>query len=296
MIIKKLFLLILTVSIGLVIFVGTSAKDESISGSENTTRVKQSHSLIFFDEKSFNLAVAKEENSLPFNYPVSGGIIPHHLFPSFIIANFFSRLAHQAPKTIILVGPNHFERGQFKVLTSLFAWQTPFGQVEPNKTIVDDLLRKELAKVDEEVLPNDHSLAAIMPFIKYYMPNSTVVPLLLSGTLTQDEAEILSGELKNFIDKNVVVVTPVDFSHYLNNKQAQEKDKLTLEIIKNFDYRQLFTLNNDYLDSPPSIATLLFIMQKLKTTELELLYHTNSGEIQNNDSIQTTSYFSIAFH
>ena len=98
------------------------------------------------------------------------------------------------------------------------------------------------------------------------------------------------------MNKETVLVAPVDFSHYLRNKEAQEKDNITLEVLKNYDYRQLFALNNNYIDSPPSIAVLLMVMQKLGTTQMDVLYHTNSGELQKDDYIETTSYFSITYH
>ena len=123
-----------------------------------------------------------------------------------------------------------------------------------------------------------------------------MVPILISGHTTQKEVEILASNLKDFIGEDTILVAPVDFSHYLTNDQAKEKDKVTLEVIKNYDYRQLFTLNNDYLDSPPSIAALLMVMQMLGTTKMDLLHHTNSGELQKDNYIETTSYFSIIYY
>lgn len=66
--------------------------------------------------------------------------------------------------------------------------------------------------------------------------------------------------------------------------------------MKNYDYRQLFTLNNDYIDSSPSIAVILMVMRRLGTTKMGLLYNTNSGELQKDNYIENTSYFSIAYY
>jgi len=117
----------------------------------------------------------------------------------------------------------------------------------------------------------------------------------LSGGLTEYESEVLASSLSNFITKDIVVIASVDFSHYLTSAQAKEKDIITFQILKEFDYKRLYLLNNDYLDSPPSIGVLLMIMQKLETTKMDLLFHTNSGELQNDEYIQTTSYFSITY-
>lgn len=301
---KKLFLLLFILLIPLLLWIlinkSNSVTRTNLDNSlsvfrSNVDRI--SHPLVFFEENTFyaGVAQAKREDE-SFAYHVSGGIIPHHLFVGSIIADFFNRLSAQQPKTIILIGPNHYEKGDFKALTSLYGWQTPFGVVEPNEQITKDLLKNNLVKIDEEVLPKDHSVAGIMPFIKYYLPNTQVVPILLSSYISQEEAHILASNLKGHMDKDAIIIAAVDFSHYLTNQQAQEKDEVTLEVMKNFDYRQLFSLNNDYLDSPPSIATLLTMMQKLGTTKMELLHHTNSGELQKDNYIETTSYFSIAYY
>lgn len=258
---------------------------------------RPSHPLIFYEEKSFFEGISKAAaiKKSP-TYKIIGGITPHHLAVGFILADFYDRLSWQKPTTIILLGPNHYEKGNFKVLTSLYSWQTPFGIVEPDDSIITALVQKDLAHVDEETVPNDHAVAGSMPFIKYYIPDAKVVPILLSGSMSEKESEVLATMLKDFVKENVVVVAPVDFSHYLTNQEAKEKDKTTLEVMKNFDYRQLFLMNNDYVDSPPSIGTILMLMHNVGTTHMDILYHSNSGEIQKNDSVSTTSYFSIAFY
>lgn len=297
MINKKLLLLLPVCSLLFLLWVFSSQDKSTPPNDSRKPRQRSTHPNLFFDEKTFNEGVmrTKKENELS-SYHIAGGIIPHHLFPGFILTDFFNRLTVQKPKTIILIGPNHYEKGSFKVLTSLYSWETPFGRVDPNDNIINELVKKGAVGIDEKVLPNDHSVAGMMPFIRYYLPGTNVVPILISGYTTQKEAEALANNLVNVMDQDTVLVAPVDFSHYLTSKQAKERDEVTLEVLKNDDYRQLFSLNNEYIDSPPSIAVLLMMMQKLGTTKIDILYHTNSGELQRDDYIQTTSYFSIAYY
>lgn len=291
-----------------VFFLTTAVKENSLTKfnlgeflattrTSNTAKPKGIHKVEFFDEKTFNEGINRariNKKSLP--YHAAGGIIPHHLLAGFIIADFFDRLSSQKPTTIILLGPNHDEKGNFKALTSLYSWDTPSGIVAPDDSIINTLIDYNLVKVNEEILPSDHSLSGIMPFIKYYAPDTKVVPILLSGGLTKDESEVLANRLSTFVTKDVIVVASVDFSHYLTSGQAKEKDETTFQVIRNFDYRRLYLLNNDYFDSPSSVGIFLMMMQKLGTTKMDLLYHVNSGELQKDEYIQTTSYFSIAYH
>lgn len=274
-----------------------SPEEINYLGETDTDNNTPTQPLIFYEAETFNKAIiqSKNENHI-FTNNISGGIIPHHLFPAFIITDFFYRLTQQQPQTIILIGPNHYEKGAFPVLSSLYSWNTPFGTVQPNHEIIKQLVYRNLIKIDETVLAEEHSVAGIMPFIKFYLPETQVVPIILSNYLKQTETEILATNLKAFLGQNTIIVAAVDFSHYLTSLEAQEKDELTFSTIQNFDYRTLFSLNNDYLDGPPAIATLLQSMQKLGTTNMEVLNHTNSGEILKDNFIETTSYFSIAFY
>ncbi len=248
---------------------------------------------VFFDQRSFLTGVnqAKKENQ-QLVYKITGAIIPHDYFQSFLIADFFSRLSVQKPKTLIILGPDHNEKGKAKSITSSYYWQSKFGLVEPNSGIIKDLGMKE----DNEVLLSDHSAAGLMPFIKYYLPQVKVVPILLSGRTTQDEAKVLAKKLSRFLDDSTVIVAAVDFSHYLSAEKAQKKDEETLKVIESFNYSRLFGFNNDYLDSPASIGVILMTVEEKGKTKMEVLHHTNSSDQQVNKDVPTTGYLSMVFY
>lgn len=289
---KRLFLIVIICLSILIFLFFTNKYFETVK-----TPSSQSHPNLFFDEVNFYKGViqAEKENRTA-DHHIYGGIIPHHLLPGFIQTDFFHRLVKQKPKTIILIGPNHYEKGKYKILSSMYSWDTPFGTVEPEDTIVSELVKKNVTQIDEDVLTHDHSVAGIMPFIKYYLPETRVVPILMSSFNSREEVEFLADNMKNYMDQDTVLVAAVDFSHYLSNKEAQVKDEFSLEIIKEYDYRRLFPLHNDYMDSPTSIAALLMIMQKINKTKMAVLQHTNSGELTKDDFGETTSYFSIVYY
>ncbi len=265
------------------------------NGSLPTTEL--THPLTFFERESFDNGISyAAEHKAKLDYRAAGGIVPHHLLPGFILADFYQKIAAQKPKTIILIGPNHYEKGSFKALSSQYGWETPFGVAHPNQAIINDLVTQGLVKIDESVVAGDHSTAGSMPFIKYYLPDTQVVPIILSAKMSLVEIDKLANRLQKYVDTDTVLVAPVDFSHYLSADQAEANDKITLAAMKAFDYDRLLAMNNDYLDSPVSIVTLLKVMKGLKKTNLELLNNTNSGILLHDRSIETTSYFSILFH
>ena len=255
------------------------------------------HEVRFYDDKYFIEGTTRaEENFKPPVGKISGAVVNHNLLASFIIADLFKKVAMQNPQTLILIGPNHYEKGNFNVLTSGYAWNTKYGLVEPDELITNNLVSANLARFDEETLINDHATTALLPFIKFYMPSTKVVQLLISKKITKVEASTLSSFLVNYAKEGVVVVASTDFSHYLTSGQANIKDVETLKVINNFDYNTLISFNCDHLDSPGSLAILLMTMEKIGKTKQEIIYHENSSTIRPDFDSFTTSYFSMYYH
>lgn len=249
----------------------------------------------FFDEVDFEKSLVAKSKSRSFHKPIKGAIIPHHLLVSSEIANFFKQIESQEPAVIILLGPNHLEKGNFNALTGLNNWQTKFGLVDANQNLIQKLIDGELLEVDDQVVMDDQSISSFLPYIKYFHPNTKIVPILFKNKYSIVESEKLAETLSNNMDNKTIIIASVDFSHYLNNAQAKKNDEVTIDIINKRDYQELYKLNSDYLDSPPSIGILLMIMQKLNVKNSEIFYHSNSGELLKENNKPVTSYFGITY-
>jgi AmmeMemoRadiSam system protein B len=255
------------------------------------------HKLIFYEQRLFFEGVTEtNKNDVVIPKNVAGGIIPHHLLPSALLSGFFKELKQQNPERIILLGPNHNELGYYNSISSLYGWETPFGVVQPDQQTINDLASKDLVHINENVTENEHSVAGIMPYIKFYLPDARVVPIITRGIMKQAEAQKLAGQLAQYKDDQTVIIAAADFSHYLDAYQAQEKDQATYDAMQRFDYRKILSFNNDYTCSPTAITVLLMAMQDLGKTKFNLLQHTNSGFLENNLYMKTTSYFTIMFN
>jgi AmmeMemoRadiSam system protein B len=226
---------------------------------------------------------------------ILGGVVPHHLLAGSLIADLLAALVPQKPEVIILVGPNHHNLGG-RLITGFSAWQTPEGLVETEEKIVQTLLEKSIVGQDEQVLSQEHSIGSLVPLIKHYLPQTKIVPLILHHDVSLKEVDKLLAVLEPWLEEEkCVLLASVDFSHYLTREQAEEKDRFTLKVMKNFDYPTLFHLDNDYLDSPASLATVFRYAENKGLQEFQVLVNTNSGQILQNDFIETTSYFSLVF-
>jgi hypothetical protein len=252
---------------------------------------RASHPPLFFSVPTFFDAVREAESAPQPEGPVVGGVIPHHWLAGSLITGFFRGLANgDEVRTVVLFGPDHRNAGSAYALTSDLAWETRFGLIEPDLEMIRSLVASDVLEIEDAVLTSEHSVAGIMPAIRYYLPDARVVPIILSSKTSLAEARHLGEALAERGGSGTVFVAAVDFSHYLVQSQAERHDEVTLEILRSSDPAALFGLDSSYLDSPPSIATLMSAMATLGTDEFVLLENTNSGAIKHDELAPTTSY------
>jgi len=250
----------------------------------------------FFQERLFFPGLEAVRRSPPptAQGPVVGGLVPHHTLAGSMFSRFFVSLETSPPGTVIVVGPNHDHRGQ-KVITGRRGWSTPFGVVASNEELVSRLVTGGLAVEDEEALGPEHSVGALMAYVKYHAPAARVVPLILHRTVTRREMERLAEALAPLVGPQCVLVASVDFSHYLTRRQAEANDQVTMKAILDFDLDALMGLDSTFVDSPPSLGVLMLTMQRIGAQGPEVLGNTNSGVILGSDSVESTSYFTLRY-
>lgn len=254
-----------------------------------------SHPSSFVSRQDLYSLLDKEKpaKSVPAGRVVAA-VAPHHLVAGQLIVELMQAMAKDNPELVIVVGPNHPNSGG-KVITGFYDWQTPEGRVKTEGKVVGVLIEKGLAVKDEDVLAKEHSIGTHMPFIRHYLPEARVVPIILHHDVSLNEVDGLVAALEPYINEKTVILSSVDFSHYLKRQEAEAKDRETLALMKAFNYSTLFRLGNDYLDSPASLAFAFRRAQKEGIEEFTLLDNTNSGIIMKNDLIETTSYFTLVF-
>lgn len=256
---------------------------------------QKSLTVKFYDEKSFydSLAWLKKNAEVFPNCDVATAVVPHHNLAAHMVAGLFSKLSTQNIETVVIVGPNHYENGE-SIITSDAAWETKFGKVYPNQQIIQDLQKNKSAQIADKIIQDDHSISGLLPMLKYYMPNVKLVPLMLSAKNSQNDMKKLNDKLKDILsNEKVVLVASADFSHYLNQPDAEKNDKVTLDIINSFDYEELYRLGNDNVDSPVSIATFLSAAQTFGDEDVKVIDHANSADFLGPNIAKTTSYYSL---
>jgi len=223
---------------------------------------------------------------------VVAGIIPHHLLAADLIANFFRNLEGQDYDAVILIGPNHFLLGQSDIITSAYDWQTPYGVLGQDGSILKELLDIGKIRVEEDVMQGEHSINSEVAFIKKTFPNATFLPIILKPNVDEQTATDLAEALfKIYQNKKVLVLASVDFSHYKTSQEAQQDDKASIAAITGFDFSNIYHLA---IDSPASIYTLLKFSQ-LSKAKFNFLANSNSAILSGKPDLSSTTSYVTGF-
>ena len=225
----------------------------------------------FYDE-AYNLSGSQVQKS---DEKVFGGIIPHHLLVKDKIAAWFKGLEGADYQTVVLIGPNHFNQGRSKIILSQANWQTPYGILEPDSQLANNLLVEKNITVEEDPFINEHSISSLVAFIKKSLPQAKIVPIILKEGLTTNELESFSKKLNSAVNSaNTLVLASVDFSHYQPGMVADFHDARTNNLLQNFDFNRLISAE---VDSPVSLFVLEKYLHNIGAQKSQLVFSTNSG-------------------
>lgn len=228
---------------------------------------------------------------------IQGCILPHHLTASDLIHEVFQNVSNTKYDTVVLIGPDHESLQKGKIFTTTKDYQTPFGILNTNDKLTKELLKNNFVLENDEKLTIEHSSSGIIPFIKYYLDDVNVVTLVITKqTKIENIDKLIEVLCENVKKDRILFIASVDFSHYLDLENANKMDLITMDAIESKDINKIMTFNNDYLDSPISIVTLLKIMYKLNAYNTQLLNHSNTELITKTKMEETTSYLTYLFY
>lgn len=253
------------------------------------------HYSYFSDKAYFDQAYEKAE-SLPRTEVKSKPVallVNQHLLASHLIAKTFSLAESRKVKTVFLITQNNWTAGRAPVITSLYDWRTPYGDIKVNRDAAKDLIAANLASQEEDIFANEHGITGIVPFVKKSFPNARIVPLVIRDSAPKELSFALAQKLFDESDGSTLVIASIDMSHYLPKEIADFHDIKVREAIANFDYDSTMSLD---IDTPPTLRTLMRFAELSKAYDFEITGEANSADlILDPDILVTTSYITGIF-
>lgn len=245
----------------------------------------------YYMDKSFygNLESLRQESSKEKMY---GGIISHHFLMAREIAGLLSMFANQKPKTIVIIGPNHFGVGDGNVLISEYDYDTPYGVVNNNRKIVTKLIGSGVVELDERPFAKEHSISTLVGFIKYFLPDTNIVPIIVKRYTPEDERDRLANELIEILSEDDIVFGSVDFSHHINEVASEFHDDRTISIINDFDFERL---QSTEVDCPESLEVVLRYLESKGAKKMRSSRTNMANRVENPLLEDGTSYLFASF-
>jgi MEMO1 family protein len=250
------------------------------------------HSALHSD-KSYYGNLDNTESGQPEARMIYGGITSHHFLAAEKVNTFFYSLKKQNPKTVVIIGPNHYSVGKSDVLISRYPYKTPWGWLNPDRDVIEKLINAKIATNDEDPFSKEHSISALVGFVKYNLPDAKIVPIILKRNATQNKVNNLAEKLDIILPKDSVVVASVDFSHHLNVLTSKYHDEKSISAISSFDFERIFSSE---IDSPGSVYALEKYLES-KHAQSMSYENTNSSEFSKDPSqSDVTSYVFSKFY
>ena len=202
----------------------------------------------------------------------------------------------EIPRTVVVVGPGHRDIGPLFAVQKEGSWLTPLGETPIESELASSLLAHcPSASEDERAHLWEHSLEVELPFIQFFEPEASLVPVCVSYEAEYRDLEGLgrglAASVRSF-GRPVLVVASTDMSHYVSQKTAEAKDRLAIAKILELDPRGLYDTVRDNGISmcgyQPTTAALV-AARELGAEKAELVLYQTSGE-RTGDYSQVVGY------
>ena len=244
---------------------------------------------------------------------IFGIMSPHagYVFSGQVAAYSYRHIMDIQYDTVILLGPSHRVYLKGASVGNWDAYATPLGKVKVNKEIVTSLLsRGEPFHFVEQAHIREHSIETQIPFLQRILKKFDIVPIVM-GSRSGAYCKIISETLAEIVKKrNVLFVASSDMSHYPNYNNANNVDRNTLSLIKNYDPNLVFSAEKKVLSKGipnlsttlcglSSVVTVMMTAKQLGGNAVKILHYANSGDVTINGRRETrrvVGYGSVAFY
>ena len=175
-------------------------------------------------------------SELPLEKP-KAVIVPHagYVYSGYTANVAYRMLQNSKIKNLLVIGPSHRIGFDGISICESSSYVTPFGNIEANETMVDELKSKfNLTYIPQA--HHEHSTEVQFPFIKHYMQDVKIVELVYS----QSNSDSISSIINHILIKDEWgVVISTDLSHFHMLQDANRIDNVCLNAVEKLDLNLL---------------------------------------------------------
>jgi AmmeMemoRadiSam system protein B len=222
---------------------------------------------------------------------VSGLTVPHHLLAADLIARGFLFAEGQRYDKIVILFPDHFKKTKRPFATTRRPFETVFGPIPNSDPDVSGLLAGKAPIEESDLFAKDHGVGALLPYVRYFFPDTPVVPIAVSITSTREQWEHLITALDPIITRDTLILQSTDYSHYLTHHEAIRHDQQVLNVIASGDMDAVAKLLQPaHLDSRGAQYIQMRLQEKHFGSRPVAIANKNSQDYASGAMVETTSY------
>ncbi|OQX55185.1 MAG: AmmeMemoRadiSam system protein B [Candidatus Aminicenantes bacterium 4484_214] len=229
-------------------------------------------------------------------------ISPHagYIYSGAVAGAVFSSV--KLPERYLLLGPNHREVPTLMATYPDGSWETPLGELKIDSSLKKKIIDNcSLVEESEEAHAYEHSIEVQLPFIQYFCPAASIVPISISYYAHFTQIEELGqaiGEAVLTEKEPILIVASTDMSHYVPAETAQEKDNLAIRKVEELDAQGLIeTVRKKNISMCGYLPTAVAIIaaKRMGAKKGELIKYQTSGDVSG-DYSEVVGYAGIRIY
>lgn len=246
---------------------------------------------MFPDQAMFENALKTSPQLVDEKRRITGIVVPHHLVAVDLIARGFRCAEFGKYKRVIILSPDHFKRSDKSFATTRKGFETVWGTLKCDTTLVDRLLAACPLAGESELFGKEHGVHAVTPFIARFFPQAEVLTVALRIDSTPEEWRQLAAALVPLVDDETLIVQSTDFSHFLSEGQSRARDQQTLDVLAMGDAEGIVGLDQPAnLDSKACQYVNMVLQKRIHGAVPVVVENRNSGYYVKSFNGVTTSY------
>jgi hypothetical protein len=149
---------------------------------------------------------------------ISGMILPHagwQYSGKTAARTFYCASRTKTPETCLIFGADHAGIAKHSLYPTGY-WKTPLGDIKVNAELASEISKhvNQLIAEDSVAHEDEHSIEVQLPMIKYFWPETTIIPIIVKPTSDSLELGYSIGTLLQKSKENIICIASTDLTHY----------------------------------------------------------------------------------
>ncbi|HID05005.1 MAG TPA: AmmeMemoRadiSam system protein B [Candidatus Caldiarchaeum subterraneum] len=186
------------------------------------------------------------------------------------------------PRTVVVVGPNHYGVGAEVSIFPDGEWITPLGAVKIDHELAVKLAgESDIFSLDEASHSREHSIEVQLPFLQYLLRDFKFLPVCMLDQSESTAAEVGDALARVINGEDILLVASSDFTHYEPHEAVKRKDSQALDMITRLDVNGMYRVMYEHeitMCGYGAIAAVMTAAKRLGAGECRVLKHATSGD------------------